>query len=187
MFDIHELASLICMYQTYAALLLCYSTWITAVSLVFYISAPMAERSVPCVLCIVPCSTTPLGIWVCGVFVSVRRAQWGICPQPFAISCWLACSDCHRNGVLRRGGGSFCLGAAEHKHHRRREKERESVRRKTHVLVSTQMLDLFRVVCIYSNSLWMGLCIKGETGCMSMLKQRGFPYAVLLWFYNCLK
>ncbi len=121
-FDIHELASLICMHQTYAAPLLCYSTWITAVSLVFYISAPMTERSVPCVLCIVSCGTTPLGLWVCWLFVSVRRAQWGICPQPFAISCWLACSDCHRNGVLKRGGGSFCLGAAEHKHHRRRER-----------------------------------------------------------------
>lgn len=75
MFDIHEAASLICMHQTYAALLLCCSTWITAVSLVFYISAPVTERSVPCVLCIVPCGATPLGLWECGVFVSVRRAQ----------------------------------------------------------------------------------------------------------------
>ncbi|XP_073678790.1 synaptotagmin-6 [Garra rufa] len=36
-----------------------------------------------------------------------------------------ACSDCHRNGVLKRGGGSFCLGAAERKHHRDQGGERE--------------------------------------------------------------
>lgn len=85
----------------------------------------MTERSVPCVLCIAPCRATPLGLWECGVFVSVRRAQWGICPQPFAVSCWLACSHCHRNGVLKRGGGSFCLGAAERKHQRDQGGQRE--------------------------------------------------------------
>lgn len=64
-------------------------------------------------------------------------AEWGICPQTFALQYpadWLACSHCHRNRVPECSGGSLCSGARQGTDREesdwRRDTEREREREK---------------------------------------------------------